>query len=174
MKKIYVTLENEKIYIDDFSEPQKQFLNKAFALYRQGIDWNEFSNFYLSDLNKILRPLSKKKISNHPVYLICLDLEMRLGIEQKQTRQPDYRDLLEDLIDKIYDSRYQFCKETNISQDTLSRILNKKREPSVHLLNTILDSLGFEIDFKKKQPITDFPSLRRGEPKPCLDQLSRA
>jgi len=39
--------------------------------------------------------------------------------------------------------------------------LNKKREPSVHLLESILDSLGYELAFQRKQlPQKDKP-LRR-------------
>jgi transcriptional regulator with XRE-family HTH domain len=67
-------------------------------------------------------------------------------------RQADCRDDLEKLIDGEFDSRYQFCKKTGVPQDTLSRILNKKRDPSLRLLNAILDSLGYELAFQRTKP----------------------
>jgi len=75
---------------------------------------------------------------------------------ESQTRQSDCRDALEKLIDGEFNSRYQFCKKTGIPQDTLSRILNKKREPSLRLLNAILEFLGYELAFQRKQPSLPF------------------
>ncbi|TET72059.1 MAG: XRE family transcriptional regulator, partial [Candidatus Aminicenantes bacterium] len=43
------------------------------------------------------------------------------------------------------------AKKVGIAQDTLSRILNKRREPSLRLLQIILDALGYKISFQKKQ-----------------------
>lgn len=161
MKTQYVTLQNEVFNLESLSGSEKDFLRKAMAFYAKRPDWNEFANFFTGDICRLYGSLPRKEISKKPIYKICLDLEMRLGVEQGQTRLPDYRDALENLIDSEYGSRYQFCKHANISQDTLSRILNKKREPSVRLLVSILDSLGYELAFQRKQsPQKDKP-LRR-------------
>jgi transcriptional regulator with XRE-family HTH domain len=153
MRKKYTTLDNETFSLEGLSMNEKAILGKAFALYAGKTDWNQFSNYYIGEICKLYGSLPRKEITKKPIYKICTDLEMRLGIEQGQTRLPDYRDLLEAIIDCEFSSRYQFCKKNNISQDTLSRILNKKREPSIQLLNMILDSLGYELTFKRKQTL---------------------
>jgi transcriptional regulator with XRE-family HTH domain len=159
MKKQYVSLQNEAFDLESLSGSEKDFLRKAMDFYAKRPDWNEFSNYYTGDICRLYGSLPRKEISKKPIYKICLDLEMRLGIEQGQTRLPDYRDALEEIIDSEFGSRYQFCKKASISQDTLSRILNKKREPSVDLLVRILDSLGYELAFQRKQsPQKDKPS----------------
>jgi len=161
MKKTYVTLDNQTISLEGLFGKEKAFIRKAFSLYEKKVDWNEFSNFYIGEIQNLFGPVPRKEIVKSPLFKLCGDLEMRLGVEQGQTRLPDYRDALENLIDSEYGSRYQFCKHANISQDTLSRILNKKREPSVDLLVRILDSLGYEMTFQRKQsPQKDKP-LRR-------------
>ncbi|MBY8988341.1 MAG: helix-turn-helix transcriptional regulator [Candidatus Lokiarchaeota archaeon] len=44
---------------------------------------------------------------------------------------------------------FPYCKKAGIAQATLSRILNKRREPSLRLLQIILDALGYKISFQK-------------------------
>lgn len=150
MKKVYETLENEKFDIKILSEQEFKFLKKVMKYYSEKPDWNVFSNSWLKEGQKVWGGMPKREVVDLPVFRICQDLEMRLGIEQGKTRMPDYRDDITALIDKKYDSHYQFCKKAGIAQDTLSRILNKRREPSLHLLKIILDTLGYEISFQKK------------------------
>jgi len=150
MKKVYETLENEKFDIKTLSEQEFKFLKKVMKYYSEKPDWNVFSNYWLKEGQKVWGGMPKREVVDLPVFRICQDLEMRLGIEQGKTRMPDYRDDITALIDKKYDSHYQFCKKAGIAQDTLSRILNKRREPSLHLLKIILDTLGYEISFQKK------------------------
>ena len=150
MKKVYETLENEKFDIKILSEQEFKFLKKVMKYYSEKPDWNVFSNYWLKEGQKVWGGMPKREVVDLPVFRICQDLEMRLGIEQGKTRMPDYRDDITALIDKKFDSHYQFCKKAGIAQDTLSRILNKRREPSLHLLKIILDTLGYEISFQKK------------------------
>lgn len=151
MKKFYETLENKKIDIKVLSEQDYEFLKKVKKYYYKRPDWNVFSNYWLKEGQKIWGGIKKREVVNLPAFLICQDLEVRLGIKQGKTRLPDYRDELVALIDKEFDSRYQFCRKTGIAQDTLSRILNKRREPSLHMLRIILDAVEYEISFQKKQ-----------------------
>jgi len=132
MKKVYETLENEKFDIKTLSEQEFKFLKKVMKYYSEKPDWNVFSNYWLKEGQKVWGGMPKREVVDLPVFRICQDLEMRLGIEQGKTRMPD------------------FCKKAGIAQDTLSRILNKRREPSLHLLKIILDTLGYEISFQKK------------------------
>lgn len=150
MNKLYATLENKKLNISSLSKQEYEFLKKVMKFYHEKPDWNTFSNYWLKEGQKIWGGIPKRKVVKRPLFLICQDLEARLGIEQGRTRLPDFRDKLIELIDKEYDSHYQFCKEVRIAQDTLSRILNKRREPSLKLLQIILDALGYEITFQKK------------------------
>jgi hypothetical protein len=150
MKKTHVTLDGQSISLEGTNDKEKAFLKRAFSLYEKKVDWNEFSNFYIGEIQDLFGPVPRKEIVKSPIFKLCGDLEMRLGIEQGQTRLPDYRDALEEIIDREFGSRYQFCKKASISQDTLSRILNKKRAPSIQLLINILDSLGYELAFQRK------------------------
>ena len=150
MKRIYETLENEKFDIKVLSDQEYEFLIKVMKYYSEKPDWNVFSNYWLKEGQKIWAGIPKREVADLPNFRICQDLEARLGIEQGKTRLPDYRDELQALIDKKFDSHYQFCKKTGIAQDTLSRILNKRREPSLRLLQIILDALGYKISFQKK------------------------
>lgn len=152
MKRFYETIENEKIDIKALSEKEYEFLKKVKKYYSKKPDWNVFSNYWLKEGQKIWGGTSKREATILPIFRICQDLEVRLGIEQGKTRLPNYRDILAALIDKEFDSHYQFCKKAGIAQDTLSRILNKRREPSLHMLQIILDALGYKISFQKKHP----------------------
>jgi hypothetical protein len=151
MQRIYETLENGKYDLKALSAKEQGFLKRVFDYYHQKPDRSLFSNYWLREGQKVWAGTPRKEVVDLPIFNICLDLEMRLGIGQGYMRLPDYRDKLQGIIDDKFQSRYQFCKKTGISQDTLSRILNKRREPSLRLLKTILDALGYEISFQKKQ-----------------------
>ncbi len=100
MKKFYETLENKKIDIKALSEREHEFLKKLRRFYSSKPDWNAFSNHWLKEGQKIWGGMPKREVVNLPVFLVCQDLEARLGIEQGKTRLPDYRDELVVLIDK--------------------------------------------------------------------------
>jgi len=150
MNKVYETIENEKFDINSLSKKELTFLKKVIKYYSKKPDWSLFSNYWLKEGQKLWGRMPKRQVVNLPLFRVCQDLEVRLGIEQGKTRMLDYRDKLEELIDKEFESRYQFCKKTGIAQDTLSRILNKRREPSLQKLLIMLDALGYEITFQKK------------------------
>jgi len=151
MKRFYETIENEKFDTKVLSDLGYKFLKKIMKYYSEKPDWNVFSNYWLKEGQKIWGRTPKREVVDLPIFRICQDLEVRLGIEQGKTRLPDYRDELVALIDKEFESHYKFCKKVGIAQDTLSRILNKRREPSLRLLQIILDALGYKISFQKKQ-----------------------
>jgi len=150
MNKVYKTIENEKFDISSLSKQEYGFLKRVMNYYSKKPDWNLFSNYWLKEGQKIWGRMPKRKVVTLTLFRICQDLEARLGIDQGKTRLPDYRDKLIELIDKEFESRYQFCKKTGIAQDTLSRILNKRREPSLQKLLAMLEALGYEISFQKK------------------------
>jgi hypothetical protein len=151
MKRIYETLENEKYDLNNLMQEEKKFLEKVLDYYSKKPDWNIFSNFWMGQGQKLWAGTPRKEVIDLPIFNICCDLESRLGIEQGHTRLPDLGDKLQGIIDSEFQSRYQFCKKTGISEDTLSRILNKRREPSLRLLKKILDALGYELTLQKKQ-----------------------
>jgi len=150
MKRFYETLESEKFDIKALSDQEYKFLKKVMNYYYEKLDWNVFSNYWLKEGQKIWAGTPKREVVELPIFRICQDLEVRLGIKQGKTRLPDYRDELGALIDKEFNSHYQFCKKAGIAQDTLSRILNKRREPSLRILKIMLDALGYKISFQKK------------------------
>ena len=72
-------------------------------------------------------------------------MDSRLGIKQGYTREPDYRDLLDDAISMHFQSRYQFCKLMGVDEGDLSSILQKKKNFSVKRLQDILDKMNYRI-----------------------------
>lgn len=151
----YKTIYNEVYDIDTLSVREKRFLRKAGKYFKTNPDWNKFSNFWHKEIEDIFRRKPAKKMIDSPVYRICEDLESRLGVKQGYAKAPDYRDLLEELIDAQYPSRYKFCKENAIREDLISRALNKQRNLSIETLQKILKALHYEIYYR------EIPTLRK-------------
>jgi transcriptional regulator with XRE-family HTH domain len=63
----------------------------------------------------------------------------------------DYRDKLCELLEEIHGrdgkTRYRISKISEISEQTLSNVMHKRRNLSIEALQHLLDSLGYEIHF---------------------------
>jgi len=63
----------------------------------------------------------------------------------------DYRDKLRDLLDEVNGregiTRYRIAKLSGISEQTLSNVMHKRRNLSIDALQTLLESLGYELQF---------------------------
>jgi hypothetical protein len=117
--------------------------------------WCDFDNYRLPRILALYEPrgLTRKQIIRTAVYQIGQDLSGRLGIALGLVRQPDYRDYLEDLIEKHFKTRREFCKATGLSEDMLSHVLAGRKDLSMAALSKALDRIGFTINFKPREPI---------------------
>ena len=76
------------------------------------------------------------------VYRICQDLAARLGISEGRVATPGYREMLSDLIDVRFKSRYEFCDRAGIDQAHLSRVLSGQKHFSPEVFLKVLQVLG--------------------------------
>lgn len=155
----YRTLEDEILDLSHFSNEEKKFLERILDFYSKKPDWNEFARFWLSKIHSVYEDKNRAQISQTTLFAICQDLESRLGILQKKTRMPDYRDQLREIIDVYFGSRYKFCKRFKLDQGYLSKVLRKERHFSLENLQRILDKAGFELEIRtrlqKLEPYTN-------------------
>jgi hypothetical protein len=146
----FKTLNGEVFALDRLTSEQKRIYSEAKSFYDENPEWREFSNFWITKIRDIFANEEPSSVVEEPLYKICQDLESRLGIRQGYTREPDYRDLLADIIDLHYRSRYQFCKDMGIDEGYLSNVLNKKKHLSIERLQEILEKTNYRIAFLEK------------------------
>jgi len=63
----------------------------------------------------------------------------------------DYRDSLQELFQELYDregmTRFRLSRKAGVSEQTISNVLNKRRNLSVETLEKVLDRLGYRMEF---------------------------
>lgn len=148
---IYKTLNGGFYNINELPVESKSIYTEIKASYDAGIEWTRFTNLWTQRISETFSNEPKSVIVESPIYKICQDLDSRIGIKQGYTREPDYRDILADLISMHYKSRYQFCKKTGIGEGYLSSVLNRKKEFSITKLREILEIMNYRIAFIEKQ-----------------------
>ncbi len=146
----YKTLNSEVFDLDQLTNEQEAIYRAVESFYDTNPDWGEFSNFWIARMREVLGNEESSSVIKAPIYKICQDLDSRLGIRQGYTRESDYRDLLADVIDRHFKSRYQFCKEIGIDEGYLSNVLNKKRHISIEKLEEVLERTNYRIAFVEK------------------------
>ena len=151
MEKTYKTLNGNVYKIGELPEEQKELFSKLIEEYKKGTKWNDFGVFWLHEGKDIWDKHRTKDLETLPIYNIAKDLGSRRGIEDGYTRMPDYRDRLIEIITMNYSSRYDFCKKTGIDESFLSQVLNKKKHFSMEKLTTILDKIGYKLDFSRRE-----------------------
>ncbi|MBI4283618.1 MAG: hypothetical protein HY663_04025, partial [Chloroflexi bacterium] len=150
------TLSGEAFNLDELPAELQAVYSEVKSFYDTNIDWTEFTNLWMSKIREVFSNVKPSVIVEEPLYKICQDLDSRLGIRQGYTREPDYRDLLADIISLHYKSRYQFCKEIGVDEGYLSSVLNKKKNLSLEKLQEILNRTNYRIVFieKAKERVT--------------------
>lgn len=144
---VYKTLNGEVFMLDALTKELKEVYCMVKSHYDANTDWTEFTNLWMTKIREIFSNKQPSEIVEEPIYKICQDLDSRLGIRQGYTREPDYRDLLADIISLHFGSRYQFSKEVGIDEGYLSSVLNKKKNLSMEKLQEILKKTNYRIAF---------------------------
>jgi transcriptional regulator with XRE-family HTH domain len=147
---LFKTLNGEVFALDRLTSERKRIYREVKSFYDTNPEWTEFSNFWVAKIKKTFSDKEPSLVVEEPIYKICQDLESRLGIRQGYTREPDYRDLLADIISLRFKSRYQFCKDMGIDEGYLSNVLNKKKHLSIERLQEILEKTNYRIAFMEK------------------------
>lgn len=147
---MYKTLNGEVFDLDELTDELKTIYSVLKSHYDINTDWTEFTNLWITKVREAFSDKQPSEIVEEPIYKICQDLDSRLGIRQGYTREPDYRDLLADIISLHFGSRYQFSKEIGIDEGYLSSVLNKKKNLSLEKLQEILKKMNYRIAFVEK------------------------
>lgn len=142
----YKTITGRVFQIQSLSAAERRVLQSLTETYDRRPDWEEFSDFWQAELRPILAKIrSPAKRTQHTLYQIAQDLEMRLGIAQGTVAEPDYRDYLLDQINEQYGSRYRFCKKAGIQEAFLSQVLSGKKDFSVEMLRRAAQALDLGL-----------------------------
>lgn len=149
--KEYKTLKDEAYNIQSLSREEKAVYEKVYSLFEKNPDWPEFSTYWKDKLMEEFKNKGTEEIVSLPIFRICQDLSSRLGIKQGYIREVDYRDKLLEIIDRNFRSRYEFCRKVGIDEGFLSKILRNQRSLSLDNLTRILEKIGYEIEFKKRE-----------------------
>ena len=99
MKK-YQTLKNEIYDLASFPPEQGEIYQAVWNFYQQEPDWDQFTAFWLAQVDRLHPKLTRLEITETPLFKICEDLDSRLAIQQGYARRSDYRDELQMIIDK--------------------------------------------------------------------------
>ena len=78
---IYTTIGGRSIDLERLTSEERTFLARLEALFRKRPDWDEFARAW-GELGRETVWKQGAVPVGHPVYRICQDLEMRLGIAQ--------------------------------------------------------------------------------------------
>lgn len=141
----YRTLTGRVFELHVLSKKERAALSEVEELYRTTPDWTEFARAWPTILRR--RVWGRKKVPvGSPLYRICQDMELRLGVAQGQVAPPDYRDHLVDLIEQKFGTRYAFCKAAGIDQGNLSHVLAGRKDFSLEVLRKVLDVLDMQLD----------------------------
>ena len=130
--------------LSSLTDAELEFIEEVFALFRQRPTWDAFGRQWLEIGRR--RLWTKAVPVGSTAYRICQDLATRLGVAEGKVASPDYRDLLADLIEDRFGSRYAFCKQTGIDQGHLSRVLAGTSHLAPTTWFQALEALGVRVD----------------------------
>lgn len=141
----YRTLTGRLMDLHALSKKERAALAEVDEAFRLRPSWTEFARTWPAILRE--RVWGRKKVPvGAPLYRVCQDMELRLGVAQGQVAPPDYRDHLADLIEEKFGSRYAFCKAARIDQGNLSHVLAGRKEFSLDVLRRALELLDVQLD----------------------------
>ncbi|MBL4846039.1 MAG: helix-turn-helix transcriptional regulator [Planctomycetes bacterium] len=150
------------------SQAELEVLDEIRSLYLRRPSWDAFARQWVKTAEERLWKGRRIPVGS-PLYRIAQDLELRLGIAEGRVARPDYRDMLADLIEGRFQSRYAFCKASGIDQGNLSRVLAGKKHLSSETLFRALEVLGVHLEFVAQEE----GSAHAANPFPAEDQPER-
>ncbi len=141
----YETLTGRHLDVSILPAQEKRAFRRLLEQYKRAPKWGRFSSVWQRVLSRVLSGVAPKERTQHVLYRIGQDLEMRLGIAQGAVAPPDYRDRIADEIREKFGTRYKFCKATGIPEPFLSQVLSGKKNFSLEKLREVCEALGLEL-----------------------------
>lgn len=104
--KRYKTLYEKEYDLNSLTDKHKQYYEKIKKFLKTKPGWDEFSNFWRSDMLRYLDGHTRKELIELPIYKICGDLEGKIGIAQGYVRKPTKEEIFLNQIGiKEFDNR---------------------------------------------------------------------
>lgn len=144
----YKTITGRVYTLEEFSEDEKRVLGEVRELYKRTDSLEGFSVLWAKRLRELW---GGQMLVGHGLYRICQDLEMRLGIDEGSVGEPDYRDVLHDMIAEKYGSFRDFCERHKIDSKNLGKIFAGKKEDVAETYNRVLGILGVSEEELEKR-----------------------
>jgi len=85
----YTTVEGLVYDVEHFPPKEKRFYEVVTEFYKRKPLWNDFNNYWMSQIARFLNGKTRKEIVELPIFKICLDLEGRIGIEHGYVKLPE-------------------------------------------------------------------------------------
>lgn len=143
----YITLKREKISLADLDAEERIVVDELIDRQQTETSWPAYHNHWLPRVANLYeqRGLSRREVTQAPVWRIAQDLGSRLMVRLGLARAPDYRDKLEAIIRERFPNRRAFCEATGISEDMLSHVLARRKHLAIDTLSEALEKIGYEL-----------------------------
>ena len=141
----YEDLAGRRWSLSSLTPRERRFLRSFVKRVNEGVSWPDLCGSWRVTLLKLYHGRSRKDVVRLPLYIVCQDIESRVGIDQGFFRQRDYRDDLAEMIRRKFPSRYRFAKRVGIDEALLSRVIRKKAHLSIDKLESALAPLGYRV-----------------------------
>jgi hypothetical protein len=143
----YVDLDGNSISLANLDAQERRLVNRLRRRARLKPDWDDFDNFCYQAVGEFYdaRGVPRKQSRNSVPFQIAQDLSGRIAVATGMARYGDYRDELEELIQKQFPSRAAFCKRTGISPTMLSHVLAGRKQLSLGALTSALERIGCQL-----------------------------
>jgi hypothetical protein len=144
---VYLDLDGREICLGHLDAEERKLLARIRRRAHAQPDGNEFDNYWTRavgefyDARGVPRALSRRSV----LFQVAADLSGRLAVAAGFARIGDYRDELEELIEKNYPNRRAFCKATGLSEDMLSHVLTGRKDLSLESLTRALERIGYRL-----------------------------
>ena len=80
--KTYQTLKQEMYDLDALPPDQHSIYEAVWDVYQQEPDWDTFTAFWLAQVERLHPQLTRKAITETPIFKICEDMDTRLALSQ--------------------------------------------------------------------------------------------
>lgn len=145
----YHTMYGQVIDLTALDSAERHLVDELVARQRSVSQWTEFANYYMPAVGNfyLARGLTRRQVTETPVWKIAQDLNGRLMVAAGEARAPsaDYRDRLADLIRSAFPTQKAFCEATGLSEDLVSHVLNKRKHLAIDTLTDALHRIGYRL-----------------------------
>jgi len=143
---IYRTLDDKVFCLELLNSELFALYADAKHFFYQRPSLDDFANFWKHRAKKL------RLVTSSALYIILQDMENRIAIVQKQARLSTWTEKLEEIINRNFKNRRDFCNTSGIDESHLSHVLSGSKELSMGKLEEALALAGFQILFVPINP----------------------